>query len=135
MSQEFEHPLIAKNDTNRVQNIVFLTPITTEPFIGISQIAKGAGVEYGIAKKTLESMDCVEIIRTGGPTKHRQEEEPKTVYKTFNAVDEREYEGNIPLKCVDCPYSNAKQRTAQRNRPTSGCTILGFRRLKLEMKG
>jgi len=121
------------NETQKVQRIMHVMPVSQEYGFSIMYVSRLAGVREGIAKKTLHTADCMEVKRTGGPRLYRREADPKTVRKLFDAVTEAWQEGDVPIKCRRCRFANTGlMQTAVRNKDTvSGCFILETRKQEL----
>jgi hypothetical protein len=121
------------NETQKVQRVMHLIPVTDEFSFSIMYISRLAGVREGITKKTLHTANCMEVKRTGGPRAFRAEPDPKTVRKLFDAVIEPWQEGDVPIKCRSCRFANTGlMQTAMRNKDTvSGCHILEIRKQEL----
>ena len=125
----FIHPIVPITEVHLVQSIVFQMRISIEPTSNVAEIGGAANVEKSHTTQTLRDMECVKMVRMSGPKMPFGQ--AKTVNKIFDAVEEPREEGLIPIKCRNCPFSNSNQRTAIRNRKTSGCVILGYRAIKL----
>jgi len=107
--------------------------VSEQPRYNIQWIANMAGAKYGITKKTLQTAQCIETERTGGPKAFRSKESELTVRKIFDAVTEPSIEYTPPMKCRRCRYANTGQITTRyRNKDmVSGCEILKQRQLEM----
>lgn len=119
------------NETQKIQKILLAIPLGEK--YSMIQIEKLAGVKNSITRKTLQTADCIQVSKTGGPRAFRKEKDPKTIQKTFDAVTEPWQEGNVPIRCRRCRFANTGLMTTLfRNKDTvSGCVILGQRKKEL----